>query len=38
MQRLGIPATVRASVALYSTEEDVAALVQALHAAREVFA
>jgi cysteine desulfurase/selenocysteine lyase len=38
MQRFGIPATVRASVALYTTREDVDALVRALHAAREVFA
>ena len=38
MQRLGVAATVRASVALYSTREDVDALVRALHAAREVFA
>jgi cysteine desulfurase / selenocysteine lyase len=38
MHRLGVPATVRASVALYSTREDVDALVRALHAAREVFA
>jgi cysteine desulfurase / selenocysteine lyase len=38
MQRLGVAATVRASVALYTTREDVDALVRALHAAREVFA
>ena len=38
MQRLGVAATVRASVALYSTREDVDALVRALLAAREVFA
>ena len=38
MHRLGVAATVRASVALYSTREDVDALVRALHAAREVFA
>ncbi|HEX9399129.1 MAG TPA: cysteine desulfurase [Anaeromyxobacter sp.] len=38
MQRLGVAATVRASVGLYSTREDVDALVRALHAAREVFA
>ncbi len=35
---LGVAATVRASVALYTTREDVDALVRALHAAREVFA
>ena len=38
MQRLGVAATVRASVGLYTTREDVDALVRALHAAREVFA
>jgi len=38
MQRLGIPATVRASVALYTTREDVDALVRALRHAVEVFA
>jgi cysteine desulfurase/selenocysteine lyase len=38
MQRLGIAATVRASVALYTTREDVDALVRALRAAAEVFA
>jgi cysteine desulfurase/selenocysteine lyase len=38
MQRYGIPATVRASVALYNTREEVDALVRAVHAAREVFA
>jgi cysteine desulfurase/selenocysteine lyase len=38
MQRLGIPATVRASVGLYTTREDVDALVRALDVAREVFA
>jgi cysteine desulfurase/selenocysteine lyase len=38
MQRLGIPATVRASVALYTTREEVDALVRALRHAVEVFA
>jgi cysteine desulfurase/selenocysteine lyase len=38
MQRLGIPATVRASIALYTTREDVDALVRALRHAVEVFA
>jgi cysteine desulfurase/selenocysteine lyase len=38
MQRLGIPATVRASVGLYTTREDVDALVRALRHAVEVFA
>jgi len=38
MRRLGLPATSRASFALYNTPADVEALVRALHAAREVFA
>jgi cysteine desulfurase / selenocysteine lyase len=38
MRRLGVPATARASFAAYNTSQDVAALVRALHAAREVFA
>jgi cysteine desulfurase/selenocysteine lyase len=38
MKRFGIAATVRASFGVYSTREDVDALVRALHAAREVFA
>jgi cysteine desulfurase/selenocysteine lyase len=38
MRRLGVAATVRASVGLYTTREDVDALVRAVHAAREVFA
>jgi cysteine desulfurase/selenocysteine lyase len=37
MTFLGIPATVRASFAVYNTERDVAALVAALGKAREVF-
>ncbi len=37
MQRLGIPATVRASVALYNTRDDVDALVRAVRKAMEVF-
>jgi len=37
MTFLGIPATVRASFAVYNTEQDVAALVAALGKAREVF-
>jgi cysteine desulfurase/selenocysteine lyase len=37
MQRLGIPATVRASVALYTTREDLDVLVRAVHHAVEVF-
>jgi cysteine desulfurase/selenocysteine lyase len=38
MKRFGVAATVRASFGVYSTREDVDALVRALHAAREVFA
>jgi cysteine desulfurase/selenocysteine lyase len=37
MQRLGIPATARASLALYNTREEVDALVAALHKVRELF-
>jgi cysteine desulfurase / selenocysteine lyase len=38
MKRLGVPATVRASFAAYSTAADVDALVRGLRAVREVFA
>jgi cysteine desulfurase/selenocysteine lyase len=38
MKRFGLPATARASFALYSTSADVEALVRALHAAIQVFA
>jgi cysteine desulfurase / selenocysteine lyase len=38
MRRLGLPATTRASFALYNLTEDVDALVRALHAARKLFA
>jgi cysteine desulfurase/selenocysteine lyase len=37
MARLGVPATVRASLALYNTREDIDALVAALRRVREVF-
>jgi cysteine desulfurase / selenocysteine lyase len=37
MQRLGVPATARASLALYNTRADVDALVEALHGVRELF-
>ena len=37
MERFGVPATVRASIALYSTREDIDALVRALHTVRELF-
>jgi cysteine desulfurase/selenocysteine lyase len=38
MQRFGIPATARASLALYNTVEEIDALVTGLHKVREVFA
>ena len=37
MQRLGIAATARASLALYNTREEIDALVAALHKVRELF-
>jgi cysteine desulfurase/selenocysteine lyase len=37
MDHFGVPATVRASVALYNTQEDLDALVSALVATRELF-
>jgi cysteine desulfurase / selenocysteine lyase len=37
MQRLGIPATARASLALYNTHEEIDALVSALHRVRQLF-
>jgi len=37
MQRLGIPATARASMALYNTREEIDALVAALYKVRELF-
>jgi cysteine desulfurase/selenocysteine lyase len=38
MDRLGVPATARASLAFYNTREELDALVAALHKVREVFA
>jgi cysteine desulfurase/selenocysteine lyase len=38
MERLGVPATARASLALYNPREDLDALVRGLHRVREVFA
>ena len=38
MERFGIPATARASFAVYNTREEIDALVAGIHAAREVFA
>ena len=37
MERFGVPATVRASIALYNNKADVDALVAGLHRVREVF-
>jgi len=37
MQRLGVPATARASLSFYNTREDVDRLVAALHKAQEIF-
>lgn len=37
MQRLGVPATARASFGLYNTREDVDLLVRSLHRVREIF-
>jgi cysteine desulfurase/selenocysteine lyase len=37
MKRFGIPATTRASTALYNTREDIDALIKALHKVRDVF-
>jgi cysteine desulfurase/selenocysteine lyase len=38
MARLGVPATARASLAVYNTRGEIDALVRALHKARQVFA
>lgn len=38
MDRLGVPATARASFAFYNTHADIEALLQGLHRVREVFA
>jgi cysteine desulfurase/selenocysteine lyase len=37
MDRYGVPATVRASIGLYNTREDVDAFIRGLHKVREVF-
>src|SRR5688572_24960753 len=37
MQRLGVPATARASLAMYNTPDEIDALVAALHKVRELF-
>jgi len=38
MERMGVPATARASLALYNTKEEIDALVKALARVREIFA
>jgi len=38
MERFGVPATARASLAMYNTREEIDALVRALARVREVFA
>jgi cysteine desulfurase/selenocysteine lyase len=38
MERLSVPATARASLALYNTKEEIDALVGALHKVRDIFA
>ncbi len=38
MTRFGVPATVRASVGVYTTEEEIAALAEGIERVREVFA
>ena len=37
MDRFGIPATARASLAMYNTREDIDVLIAALHKVNEVF-
>lgn len=37
MQRLGVPATARASFAMYNTREDVDALIRGIHRVKEMF-
>jgi cysteine desulfurase/selenocysteine lyase len=37
MQRFGVPATARASLAFYNTKEEVEALVRGIHKVMEVF-
>ena len=37
MERMGVPATARASLALYNTREEIDALVEALKKVREIF-
>ena len=37
MEHFGLPATARASIAVYNTREDIDALVRGLHQVKEVF-
>ena len=37
MDRFGVPATARASLAFYNTKEEIDALVHSLHKVKEVF-
>ncbi|HLE72192.1 MAG TPA: aminotransferase class V-fold PLP-dependent enzyme, partial [Vicinamibacteria bacterium] len=37
MDRFGVPATARASLALYNTREEIDRLISGLHTVREVF-
>jgi len=37
MERFGVPATARASLAMYNTHEEIDVLGRALHKVREVF-
>ena len=37
MERFGVPATARASLALYNTREEIDALVKGIHKVQEVF-
>jgi cysteine desulfurase/selenocysteine lyase len=37
MERLGVPATARASLAMYNTRDEIDALARALHRVREVL-
>jgi cysteine desulfurase/selenocysteine lyase len=37
MQRFGVPATARASLAFYNTRDEIDALVRAIHKVKEIF-
>ena len=38
MDRFGVPATIRASLGVYNTREDIDALVRGIHKVQEMFA